>query len=144
MAVHSLQVFPARLRIARTTAGLKQETIAAAIGVNPSLLCALEKGRRWMTNEELVPRLVQALNSRPNEAEALRQAAMHDKAIHTLQRLGFPLELLVLVSQTLRLTEVLSPAEIEHLTGYMGKLRSNKTSLAPMLAPDPAAGEHAM
>jgi transcriptional regulator with XRE-family HTH domain len=132
MAVHDLQLFPQRLRRARTTAGLSQAQVATAAGVAGSRLCAIEKGRRWITDVALVPRLLDAVTNDAALRAQLQSAVAHDQVLNAMVLAGIGSETLALVSSALQLAECLSTQDQMKLGHYLDELRRNTQALLPV------------
>jgi transcriptional regulator with XRE-family HTH domain len=67
--------FGVRLRELRAQRGITQKQMAAALGVTPAYLSALEHGRRGAPNWALVQKIVGYFNIIWDDAEALQQLA---------------------------------------------------------------------
>lgn len=67
--------FGIRLRELRAQRGISQKEMAAAIGVSPAYLSALEHGRRGAPSWPLVQKIVGYFNIIWDEAEALQKLA---------------------------------------------------------------------
>ena len=67
--------FGARLREIREARGMTLKSMAAAIGVSPAYLSALEHGRRGRPTWDLLQRIIGHLNIIWDEAEALQATA---------------------------------------------------------------------
>lgn len=69
--------FGERLRELRAERGMTQRQMAAAIGVSPAYLSALEHGRRGTPRWILVQGIIACLNIIWDEADELQRLAMH-------------------------------------------------------------------
>jgi transcriptional regulator with XRE-family HTH domain len=67
--------FGARLRELREARGMTMKSMAAAIGVSPAYLSALEHGRRGRPTWDLLQRIIGHLNIIWDEAEELERLA---------------------------------------------------------------------
>lgn len=67
--------FGARLRAMRTERGVSQKDMAAAIGVSPAYLSALEHGRRGTPTWAMVQKIIGYFNVIWDEAEELQTLA---------------------------------------------------------------------
>jgi len=75
--------FGVRMRELRAAKGVTQKQMAAALGVSPAYLSALEHGRRGAPNWALVQKIVGYFNVIWDEAEALQYlaAVSHPRAV---------------------------------------------------------------
>lgn len=69
--------FGERLRELRAERGMTQKQMAAAIGVSPAYLSALEHGKRGVPRWILVQDIIACLNIIWDEADELQRLAMH-------------------------------------------------------------------
>ena len=67
--------FGRKLRLLRRERGITMKAMAAAIGVSPAYLSALEHGRRGAPTWSLVQRIIQFFNVIWDDAEELAQLA---------------------------------------------------------------------
>lgn len=69
--------FGERLRELRAARGMSQKDMAAAIGVSPAYLSALEHGKRGTPRWMLVQEIIACLNIIWDEADELQRLALH-------------------------------------------------------------------
>ena len=67
--------FGERLRVLRAERGVSQKEMAAAIGVSPAYLSALEHGRRGVPSWTLIQKMIGYFNIIWDDAEELQQLA---------------------------------------------------------------------
>jgi len=67
--------FGEKVRAMRTERGIAQKEMAAALGVSPAYLSALEHGRRGVPNWAMVQKIIGFFNVIWDEAEALEELA---------------------------------------------------------------------
>jgi len=134
--------FPSELGNARRVAGQSQKALALASGLNQSVLCAIEKGRRRGPGRDTVDRLAGALGLGEGPAEALHWAATHDRVLElvfTERASALPI-----VSLALQLENALSPEELSGCEAFLKELLGSKTVLAQIAARRRPAKEAAM
>lgn len=110
--VQNLLQLPNLVRLARLRAGLSQKALALSIGLNQSLLCAIEKGRRPVCSSELLGSISQATAMTKTEREMLSWAMVHDQLIVTAMRMNLQPETLRFVSIGMRATRMLDSDEL--------------------------------
>lgn len=108
----NLLQLPNLIRLARLRAGLSQKALALSIGLNQSLLCAIEKGRRPVCAQELLDGIGRATAMTKGECEMLRWAMAHDQLIVAAQRMSLQPETLRFVSIGMRATRMLDSDEL--------------------------------
>ena len=80
--------FGERLRELRAERGMTQRQMAAAIGVSPAYLSALEHGKRGVPRWILVQDIIACLNIIWDEADELQRLAMHSSPRVTIDTSG--------------------------------------------------------
>jgi transcriptional regulator with XRE-family HTH domain len=82
--------FGARLRDLRQARGMTMKAMAAAIGVSPAYLSALEHGKRGRPSWDLLQRIIGHLNIIWDEAEELERLAglSHPRVVVDTEGLG--------------------------------------------------------
>lgn len=139
---HIPSKFPAGLGDARRAAGQSQKALALSSGLNQSVLCAIEKGRRRGPGRDTVDRLTSALGLSDSATEALQWAAAHDRMLEQVST-ERPSALRI-VSLALQLENSLSREELAGCETFLEELLVSKTALAQIVARQRPAKEGAM
>lgn len=86
MKIQFLYRFPQAIAGFRRDRRVAQKALALTVGIDPTRLSALERGRVLGPAPDLVRRLCAALRLSPAESEQLRQAAAHDRVMREITR----------------------------------------------------------
>ncbi|WP_026785121.1 helix-turn-helix domain-containing protein [Pleomorphomonas koreensis] len=115
--------FGARLRDLRQARGMTMKAMAAAIGVSPAYLSALEHGKRGRPSWDLLQRIIGHLNIIWDEAEELERLAglSHPRVVVDTEGLG-P-KATELANRLARSIGRLDEATLDRLLDILGKDR---------------------
>lgn len=141
MQVQNLFQVPGLLRQLREQSGLSQKALALQIGIDPSLLCALEKGRRHIHGRAQMEAIGKTLLLEPSHSQAMTAAWAHDRVFIDAQRAGYPLPALRLVSAGLIASMCLSNEELGGLAQNIHSAVCSKRELAKLIEQSALADE---
>ncbi len=111
MSLKNLLKLPTRLIEAREKADVTQRALAAEMGVHPTHLCGVERGRRRVNQPDFLPRFVLALGLSSAHLSELRWALMHDQVIQHAHAVGLAEVELMLISLALQVGHELDGGE---------------------------------
>ena len=86
MSVQRKFKLPGAIQGYRLRMGMSQKMLAIAIGVDQSLLCAVEKGRRQAPPDPFLGRMAEALGLNDAQKDELIWLAEHDRIIRDVAR----------------------------------------------------------
>lgn len=138
--VQNIFQVPKLIRLARLRAGLSQKALALRVGVDQSLLCALEKGRRRVHARELLNAIAQTVGLAPRERDELVWAWRHDRVVIEAQVAGLPETAQRLVSAGLFAAQYLERTELMGLERTINSATRSKRELQA-LADQSTSGE---
>lgn len=107
--------FGERMRQLRAAKGVSQKEMAAALGVSPAYLSALEHGRRGMPSWPLIQKIVGYFNVIWDEAEELERLAALSHPRITVDTAGLSPRATLLANRLAERIARLDAAEIEDL-----------------------------
>lgn len=107
--------FGEAMRRLRERKGVSQKQMAAAIGVSPAYLSALEHGRRGRPNFDFLQRVAGYFNIIWDEAEELFKIADASDPRVVIDTCGMPAEYTALANELARKIRVLSPDVVRDL-----------------------------
>ncbi|MBY0233949.1 MAG: helix-turn-helix domain-containing protein [Burkholderiaceae bacterium] len=140
MNSQNLFLIPKLIRLARQQAGLSQKALAISVGLDQSFLCALEKGRRHVSERKLLEAISQATSSNQSKTDELLWAWTHDKVLMETHRAGLPASTQRLVSASLHASLLLGREELAGLENTIDLAIRSKRALS-VLAGQRAARE---
>lgn len=119
--------FGVAVRHLRSRKGVSQKEMAAALGVSPAYLSALEHGRRGMPSFEFLQKVAGYFNIIWDEAEELfRIARISDPRI-TVDTAGLPPEYTAFANRLSAEIRNLPPATIRRLAGILEKACNSRS-----------------
>ncbi len=107
--------FGEAMRELRRRKGVTQRTLAAALGVTPAYLSALEHGRRGRPTFELLQRIAGYFNIIWDEAEELFRLADNSDPRVVVDTAGLPPEYTALANDLAKRIRTLSPDVVEEI-----------------------------
>jgi transcriptional regulator with XRE-family HTH domain len=113
MMISDILKLPRGLARVREAAGLSQRSLAASLGVHPTYLCGLEKGRRQLSNGDLLGQLEASIALPTEQLDQLRWALAHDQVIKHAHAHGVSDRALELISLALQLERELADDVVE-------------------------------
>ncbi|MFN7009821.1 MAG: helix-turn-helix domain-containing protein [Allorhizobium sp.] len=111
--------FGEAVRRLRERKGVSQKEMAAAIGVSPAYLSALEHGRRGRPNFDLLQRIAGYFNIIWDEAEELFMIADASHPRVVIDTAGMPPEYTALANELARKIRVLTPDVVEQVRNLL-------------------------
>lgn len=120
--------FGEKVRTMRTERGIAQKEMAAAIGVSPAYLSALEHGRRGVPNWAMVQKIIGFFNVIWDEAEALEDLARRSDPRVTVDTAGLSPEATLLANRLAAQISMLSPDDIERIVALLDQIDQKSAS----------------
>lgn len=120
--------FGEKVRAMRTERGIAQKEMAAAIGVSPAYLSALEHGRRGVPNWAMVQKIIGFFNVIWDEAEALEDLARRSDPRVTVDTAGLSPEATLLANRLAAQISMLSPDDIERIVALLDEIDQKSAS----------------
>jgi transcriptional regulator with XRE-family HTH domain len=120
--------FGEKVRAMRTERGIAQKEMAAAIGVSPAYLSALEHGRRGVPNWAMVQKIIGFFNVIWDEAEALEELAQRSDPRVTVDTAGLSPEATLLANRLAVQISVLSPHDIARIVALLDEIDQKSAS----------------
>lgn len=111
--------FGRSVRMLRSRKGVSQKEMAAAIGVSPAYLSALEHGRRGVPSFDLLQRIAGYFNIIWDEAEELFLVAEQSDPRVVVDTAGLPPAYTALANRLARQIRTLPPEVISELTNVL-------------------------
>lgn len=118
--------FGEEIRRLREERGVTQKEMAAAIGVSPAYLSALEHGHRGMPSFNLLQRVAGYFNVIWDDAEALFSVAGMSNPRVVVNTAGLPPAYTALANRLARDLRLLSPETIAELDSLLEKAAANR------------------
>lgn len=120
--------FGEKVRAMRTERSIAQKEMAAAIGVSPAYLSALEHGRRGVPNWAMVQKIIGFFNVIWDEAEALEDLARRSDPRVTVDTAGLSPEATLLANRLAAQISMLSPDDIERIVALLDEIDQKSAS----------------
>jgi transcriptional regulator with XRE-family HTH domain len=120
--------FGEKVRAMRTERGIAQKDMAAAIGVSPAYLSALEHGRRGVPNWAMVQKIIGFFNVIWDEAEALEDLARRSDPRVTVDTAGLSPEATLLANRLAAQISMLSLDDIERIVALLDEIDQKSAS----------------
>ncbi|WP_024588203.1 helix-turn-helix domain-containing protein [Aliihoeflea sp. 2WW] len=120
--------FGEKVRAMRTERGIAQKEMAAAIGVSPAYLSALEHGRRGVPNWAMVQKIIGFFNVIWDEAEALEELARRSDPRVTVDTAGLSPEATLLANRLAAQISTLSPDDIDRIVALLDEIDQKSAS----------------
>jgi transcriptional regulator with XRE-family HTH domain len=120
--------FGEKVRAMRTERGVAQKEMAAALGVSPAYLSALEHGRRGVPNWAMVQKIIGFFNVIWDEAEALEQLAQRSDPRVTLVTAGLSPVATALANRLALQIGTLSDDDIARIVALLDEIDQNSAS----------------
>jgi transcriptional regulator with XRE-family HTH domain len=126
-------LLPTMLIAARRHSRITQKSAAFGAGLDPSYLCALERGRRLVPRPDVVSAICKGLNLSDIECAELNWAAAHDRVLIAVQSEGL-ISHATLVSAALRAAHYLEDRELAGLEQQIVRSIQSKQHLLDLEA----------
>lgn len=107
--------------------------MAINAGLDQSLLCALEKGRRRVHDQRQLMAISQAAGLTPCEVEELLWALGHDRVICEMQMAGMNEAVQRVASMVLQAARLLQPEELSGLESAVARIVRSKRQLTSLI-----------
>lgn len=114
--------FGERMRAMREEKGVTQKEMAAALGVSPAYLSALEHGRRGVPSWPLIQKIVGYFNVIWDEAEDLQRLAAASHPRVTVDTVGLSPQATLLANRLAGAIGSLSAADIDELVARLEEM----------------------
>ncbi|RIK86101.1 MAG: transcriptional regulator [Hyphomicrobiales bacterium] len=114
--------FGERMRAMREEKGVTQKEMAAALGVSPAYLSALEHGRRGVPSWPLIQKIVGYFNVIWDEAEDLQRLAVASHPRVTVDTVGLSPQATLLANRLAGAIGSLSAADIDELVARLEEM----------------------
>lgn len=128
----SLLLFPLLFTRLRKSRGVMQKTAAVDFGVDPTVLCAVEKGTRVPFDDEQIKRACEVFGLSDEEVAQLRWAAHHDRLIGHLANKGASETEVAFVSTGLHALRHLQPQQISGLMASLQQINKSASLVASL------------
>lgn len=124
---------PRLIRAARVRSGLSQKAMAMNAGLDQSLLCAIEKGRRRVHDRGQLIAIGQAAGLSLCEVQELLWALDHDRVIYEMRMAGMNEAVQSMVSAVLQAARLLQPDELAGLESTVARIVRSKRELTSLV-----------
>lgn len=118
--------FGERMRAMREEKGVTQKEMAAALGVSPAYLSALEHGRRGAPSWPLIQKIVGYFNVIWDDAEDLQRLAAASHPRVTVDTAGLSPEATLLANRLAGAIGSLSRADVAELLGRLEEMEKRR------------------
>ncbi|MCT8998105.1 helix-turn-helix domain-containing protein [Chelativorans intermedius] len=123
--------FAARVRQMRRARGITQKEMAAALGVSPAYLSALEHGRRSPPNWAMVQKIIGYFNVIWDEADELQRLAALSHPRVVVDTAGLPEKATAIANLLARNIAQLERQDLDELEGALKAILGRKEAKAP-------------
>lgn len=123
--------FAARVRQMRRARGITQKEMAAALGVSPAYLSALEHGRRSPPNWAMVQKIIGYFNVIWDEADELQRLAALSHPRVVVDTAGLPEKATAIANLLARNIAQLERQDLDELEGALKAILGRKGAKAP-------------
>lgn len=120
--------FGEKVRAMRTGRGVSQKEMAAALGVSPAYLSALEHGRRGIPNWAMVQKIIGFFNVIWDEAEELEALAARSDPRVTLDTAGLSPAATALANRLAARIGTLGQEDIARIGALLDEIDQNSAS----------------
>ncbi len=124
-----LQTFGRQLEALRAERGLKSKQLATRVGVTPSYITQLEKGRRDPPKQAFIARLAAALDLNEQQARLLSRGAIHERFLRAIAELEQPTEPIILAELLVRAETNLEKADFIVLVGRIQEFMDARSGM---------------
>jgi DNA-binding XRE family transcriptional regulator len=128
----SLLLFPLLFTRLRKSRGVMQKTAALDFGVDPTVLCAVEKGTRIPFDDEQIKRVTEVFRLSEEEVTQLQWAAHHDRLIVHLGSKGATETEVAFISTGLHALRHLQPQQISGLMASLQQIKKSASLVASL------------
>lgn len=131
-SVRSTLLFPEAWTRVRKAHRRLQKTAALELGIDPTVLCGIEKGTRAPFGEDQIALAVERLELSEEEQELLRWAAHHDRLVGHLLAKGASSTELAFISAGLHALRHLQPQQVHGLTSNLRQIAESASLVASL------------
>jgi transcriptional regulator with XRE-family HTH domain len=128
----SLLLFPTLFTQLRKSRGVLQKTAAVDFGVDPTVLCAVEKGTRAPLDDAQIKRAREVFRLSEDEAAQLQWAAHHDRLVGHLGSKGATDTEVAFISTGLHALRHLQPQQISGLIASLQQINQSASLVAAL------------
>jgi hypothetical protein len=128
----SLLLFPLMFTRLRKSRGVLQKTAAVDFGVDPTVLCGVEKGTRVPFDDEQIKRACEVFRLSEEEASQLQWAAHHDRLVGHLGSKGASETEVAFISTGLHALRHLQPQQINGLMASLQQIDKSASLVASL------------
>jgi transcriptional regulator with XRE-family HTH domain len=128
----SVLLFPLVLTQLRKERGLMQKTAALELGVDPTVLCAVEKGTRAPLDDEQIKRVREVFRLSEEVVKQLQWAAHHDRLVGHLGSKGATEAEVAFISTGLHALRNLQPQQISGLMASLQQIDKSASLVAAL------------
>ncbi|MEA3395281.1 MAG: helix-turn-helix domain-containing protein [Pseudomonadota bacterium] len=134
-----LLLFPLVFKRLRKSRGLLQKTTALDLGLDATVLCAIEKGTRAPLGDDLLKRAAQLFCLSGEEVRQLQWAAHHDRLVGHLEDKGATETEVEFISTGLHALRHLQPQQINGLMSSLQEIEKSASLVASLGKSNPLA-----
>jgi transcriptional regulator with XRE-family HTH domain len=128
----SVLLFPLALTRLRKERGVMQKTAALELRVDPTVLCAVEKGTRAPLDDAQIKRAREVFRLSEDEAAQLQWAAHHDRLVGHLGSKGATEAEVAFISTGLHALRHLQPQQINGLMASLQQINQSASLVAAL------------
>lgn len=125
-------LFPMVLTRLRKSRSVLQKTAALVMGIDPTVLCAIEKGVRAPLDDEQIKQAIEVLRLSEEEAAQLQWAAHHDRLVGHLGHKGATEAEMAFISAGLHALRHLQPQQIKGLMANLQQIDKSASLVAAL------------
>ena len=128
----SLLLFPLLFTRLRKSRSVLQKSAAVDFGVDPTVLCGIEKGTRGPFDDEQIKRACEVFQLSDEEVAQLLWAAHHDRLVSHLANKGASQTEVTFVSTGLQALRHLQPHQISGLIASLQQINKSASLVASL------------
>jgi hypothetical protein len=125
-------LFPSLFRKVRSSRGLLQKTVAIDLGLDPAVLCCVEKGTRAPFDSATLNRATAIYKFSDAESDLLAWAAHHDRLVGSLHQRGASNVEVEFFSNGLRALRHLQPEQVQGLLANLKEIDKSASLVASL------------
>lgn len=125
-------LFPMVLTGLRKSRAVLQKTAALEMGIDPTVLCAIEKGARAPLDDEQIKQVIKVLRLSEEEAAQLQWAAHHDRLVGHLEHKGATEAEMAFISTGLHALRHLQPQQVSGLMASLQQIDKSASLVAAL------------
>ncbi len=125
-------LFPLVLTRLRKSRAVLQKTAALEMGIDPTVLCSIEKGARAPLDDEQIKQVIKVLRLSEEEAAQLQWAAHHDRLVGHLEHKGATEAEMAFISTGLHALRHLQPQQVSGLMASLQQIDKSASLVAAL------------